>query len=72
MVDVTDWLDRLNSGDPAALEDALVVGDTLYLSAYRQDVGMELFTLDLSPFPATLFADGFESGDLASWSAVVT
>ena len=54
-----------------AITDALVVGDTLYLSAFRKDVGTELFELDLSQSPTgNIFGDGFESGDTGAWTAV--
>jgi ELWxxDGT repeat protein len=47
----------------------------LWVTAFRADVGYELFTLDLTPFitapSAALFSDGFESGDTSGWSAGV-
>ncbi|MEO1086827.1 MAG: hypothetical protein AAFY88_21545, partial [Acidobacteriota bacterium] len=48
-------------------------GDVLWTSAYRIDVGQELFRLDLAPFltDPPLFADGFESGDTSAWSATI-
>ncbi|MEM1180503.1 MAG: hypothetical protein AAGM22_19315 [Acidobacteriota bacterium] len=53
---------------PLVIED-----DVLWTSAYRLDVGQELFRLDLAPFltEPPLFADGFESGDASAWSAIV-
>ncbi|MEM7517840.1 MAG: hypothetical protein AAF368_13070, partial [Planctomycetota bacterium] len=50
--------------------DLVVHDDILWTSAYRLDVGQELFRLDLAPFLAAppIFTDDFESGDTAKWS----
>ena len=49
---------------PLVVED-----DMLWMSAFRMDVGQELFRLDLSPFlTEPVFVDGFESGDTSAWS----
>jgi ELWxxDGT repeat protein len=49
----------------------VVADQRLWVTAFRADVGNELFTLDLTPFitapSAALFSDGFESGDVTSW-----
>ena len=50
-----------------SIESVLVLDDTLYLGAFRKDVGAELFTIDLSAYPSGLFSDGFESGDTTAW-----
>ncbi len=64
-------LERLPSIEPGpagtTVLDTEVVGDLLYVSAFRKDVGAELFKIDLSSYPSVLFADGFESGDTTLW-----
>lgn len=54
-------LERLPSIEPGlagtTLLDTEVVGDLLYISGFRKDVGTELFKIDLSSYPSGLFAD---------------
>ncbi|MEM8995017.1 MAG: hypothetical protein AAGF23_09535, partial [Acidobacteriota bacterium] len=67
-------LPEIQAGPLGTIVGALVVeDDVLWTSAYRMDVGQELFRLDLAPFLTAppLFADGFESGDTSAWSSIV-